>query len=338
MPSPRLLLLDEPAAGLNHTEVDELKEIILRVRTDVEVTILLVEHHMGFVMGISDQVCVLNFGQKIAEGPPAVVRRRPGRHRRLPRPAGGLRRRGVTGERLLRVERIDVAYGRLPALRGVSFEIAAGETVALLGSNGAGKSTVLKAVSGLLRPTAGSIQFAGEEIAGCRPSALVRRGLVHAAERRPLFGDFNVEENLRVGAYSPRGDGCRRPSTRRTPISPSSGSGGGSGPRRCQGGEQQMLVIARALMTKPRLLLLDEPSLGLGPLVVQLIYQQVGRISRERGLAVLLAEPNVDLALTVAAHGYVLETGSVVTSGTAEALRANDEVRQSYLGERVGAR
>jgi len=104
------------------------------------------------------------------------------------------------------------------------------------------------------------------------------------------------------------------------------------------GGEQQMLVIARALMTKPRLLLLDEPSLGLGPLVVQLIYQQVGRISRERGLAVLLAEPNVDLALAVAAHGYVLETGSVVTSGTAEALRANDEVRQSYLGERVGAR
>ena len=244
----------------------------------------------------------------------------------------------MTAERLLRVERIDVAYGRLPALRGVSFEVAAGETVALLGSNGAGKSTVLKAVSGLLTPTAGSIQFAGEEIAGSRPSALVRRGLVHAAERRPLFGDFNVEENLRVGAYSLEAGRVPQALDEAYEYFPILGQRRRQRAATLSGGEQQMLVIARALMTKPRLLLLDEPALGLAPLVVQLIYQQVGRISRERGLAVLLAEPNVDLALAVAAHGYVLETGSVVTSGTAEALRANDEVRQSYLGERAGPR
>jgi branched-chain amino acid transport system ATP-binding protein len=243
----------------------------------------------------------------------------------------------MTTTTLLQVERIDVAYGRLTALRDVSLDVAAGEIVALLGSNGAGKSTLLKTVSGLLAPTAGSIRFGGEEIAGRRPSALVRRGLVHAAERRPIFGDFTLEENLEVGAWSlPRGR-----------VGPALEEAYVSFPilreRRRQraatlsGGEQQMLVIARALMTRPRLLLLDEPSLGLAPMIVRFIYEQVGRISREQGLAVLVAEPNVDLALGAAAHGYVLETGSVVTSGTAAVLRADDEVRQSYLGERVGA-
>ena len=239
---------------------------------------------------------------------------------------------------LLCVERIDVAYGRLPALRGVSVEVGAGQIVALLGSNGAGKSTLLKAISGLLTPTAGSIRFAGGEIVGRRPSMLVRRGLVHAAERRPLFGDFTVEENLEVGAWSlPRNrvQVAREEAYGNFPI---------LGERRRQraatlsGGEQQMLVIARALMTRPRLLLLDEPSLGLAPLIVQFIYGQVARVSREHGLAVLVAEPNVDMALGVAAHGYVLETGSVVTSGSATTLRANDAVRQSYLGERADAR
>jgi branched-chain amino acid transport system ATP-binding protein len=239
---------------------------------------------------------------------------------------------------LLSVDRIDVAYGRLPALRGVSVEVGTGEIVALLGSNGAGKSTLLKAVSGLLTPTAGSIRFAGGEIVGHRPSMLVRQGLVHAAERRPLFGDFTVEENLEVGAWSlsrNRVQAALEAAYRDFPI---------LGERRRQraatlsGGEQQMLVIARALMTRPRLLLLDEPSLGLAPLIVQFIYEQVARVSREHGLAVLVAEPNVDMALGVAAQGYVLETGSVVTSGTAAALRANGEVRQSYLGERVDAR
>jgi branched-chain amino acid transport system ATP-binding protein len=244
----------------------------------------------------------------------------------------------MTAAALLRVERIDVAYGRLTALRGVSLDVAAGQIVALLGSNGAGKSTLLKAVSGLVAPTAGSIRFGGEEIAGRRPSALVRRGLVHAAERRPLFGDFTLEENLEVGAWSlPRG-------RVREALEEAYASFPILRERRRQraatlsGGEQQMLVIARALMTRPRLLLLDEPSLGLAPMIVQAIYEQVARISRERGLAVLVAEPNVDLALGAAAHGYVLETGSVVASGPAAVLRADDEVRQSYLGERVGAR
>jgi branched-chain amino acid transport system ATP-binding protein len=243
----------------------------------------------------------------------------------------------MTTAALLQVERIDVAYGRLTALRDVSLDVAAGEIVALLGSNGAGKSTLLKTVSGLLAPTAGSIRFGGEEIAGHRPSALVRRGLVHAAERRPIFGDFTLEENLEVGAWSlPRGRVglALEEAYASFPILRE---------RRRQraatlsGGEQQMLVIARALMTRPRLLLLDEPSLGLAPMIVRFIYEQVGRISREQGLAVLVAEPNVDLALGAAAHGYVLETGSVVTSGTAAVLRADDEVRQSYLGERARA-
>jgi branched-chain amino acid transport system ATP-binding protein len=239
---------------------------------------------------------------------------------------------------LLRVDRIDVAYGRLPALRGVSVEVGTGEIVALLGSNGAGKSTLLKAVSGLLTPTAGSIRFAGGEIVGRRPSRLVRQGLVHAAERRPLFGDFTVEENLEVGAWSLSRNRVQAALDEAYSGFPILGERRRQRAATLSGGEQQMLVIARALMTRPRLLLLDEPSLGLAPLIVQFIYEQVARVSRELGLAVLIAEPNVDMALGVAAHGYVLETGSVVTSGTAAALRANGEVRQSYLGERVDAR
>ncbi len=241
-------------------------------------------------------------------------------------------------EPLLAVRGLDVAYGRLPALRGIDLDVAVGSITALLGSNGAGKSTLLRAISGLLVPSAGSMTFDGVDIAGRQPSWLVRRGLVHAAERRPLFGDFTVEENLRIGAISlPRGavapalDGAYE----QFPI---------LGQRRRQraatlsGGEQQMLVIARALMTSPKLLLLDEPSLGLAPLVVRDIYARVARISRHRGLAVLVAEPNVDVALGIADHGCVLETGTLVMAGTAAELRANDEVRQSYLGERVGTR
>jgi branched-chain amino acid transport system ATP-binding protein len=243
----------------------------------------------------------------------------------------------MTAAALLHVERIDVAYGRLTALRGVSLDVAAGEIVALLGSNGAGKSTLLKTLSGLLAPTAGSIRFSGEEIAGRRPSALVRRGLVHAAERRPLFGDFTLEENLEVGAWSLPRERVRLALEEAYASFPILRERRRQRAATLSGGEQQMLVIARALMTRPRLLLLDEPSLGLAPMIVQFIYEQVARISREQGLAVLVAEPNVDLALGAAAHGYVLETGSIVTSGPAAVLRANDEVRQSYLGERVGA-
>jgi branched-chain amino acid transport system ATP-binding protein len=239
---------------------------------------------------------------------------------------------------LLSVDQIDVAYGRLPALRAVSIDVDAGAVVALLGSNGAGKSTLLKAISGLLMPTAGSIRFVGGEIVGRRPSLLVRRGLVHAAERRPLFGDFSVEENLQVGAWSLPRHGVRAALDAAYRTFPILGERRRQRAATLSGGEQQMLVIARALMTQPRLLLLDEPSLGLAPLIVQFIYKQVARISQERGLAVLLAEPNVELALGVATHGYVLETGSVVTSGTAAALRASGEVRRSYLGERGEAR
>jgi branched-chain amino acid transport system ATP-binding protein len=236
---------------------------------------------------------------------------------------------------LLSVRGLDVSYGRLPALRGIDLDVRAGSIVALLGSNGAGKSTLLRAVSGLLVPTRGAIEFDGQSIGGRQPSWLVRRGLVHAAERRPLFGDFTVEENLRVGAHSlprPRVTQALEDAYRQFPILRE---------RRWQraatlsGGEQQMLVIARALMARPKLLLLDEPSLGLAPLVVRDIYAGVSRIAAERGLAVLVAEPNVDVALGIADHGCVLETGTLVMAGTAAELRASDDVRRSYLGEGV---
>lgn len=233
----------------------------------------------------------------------------------------------------LRFENVHAAYGAVKALHGVSIEIPEGGVVTLLGANGAGKTTTLRTASGQLAPTDGRIWYRGEDISRKRPGQLVRRGIVHVPEGRQIIGDLTVEENLRVGGYT-----CKNGSEVKAGLESAYDLFPRLLERRKQragalsGGEQQMLAIGRGLMANPKVLLLDEPSLGLAPLVVQDIFRTLGTINRERGVTILLVEQNASVALRLASHAYVLETGRIVLHGPAKELRENDDVRKSYLG------
>jgi branched-chain amino acid transport system ATP-binding protein len=234
---------------------------------------------------------------------------------------------------LLEVEDIDVRYGAIRAIKGISFTVEEGEIVALLGANGAGKTTTQKTISGMLRPTAGSITFAGDRIDGIPAHRLIGLGICHVPEGRHVFPRMTVAENLEMGAFR-----FRRPDQEvfervlelfprlKERIRQQAGT--------LSGGEQQMLAIGRALMGKPRLLLLDEPSMGLAPLIVRQIFEIVREIN-DSGVTVLLVEQNAAQALALANRGYVLETGEIVLSGTGQELLADDRVRAAYLGEEV---
>ena len=233
---------------------------------------------------------------------------------------------------MLQLESLDVRYGGVQALRGVSLTVAPGEIVALLGTNGAGKTTALRAISGLVTPAGGRITWEGRRIDGLPPEAVVQAGVAHVPEGRQIFPELTVEENLLIGSF-PR----RRRSGVRAEIAALYERFPPLGARRRQpganlsGGEQQMLAIARALLAAPRLLLLDEPSMGLAPKLVEQVFAVVRSLNRE-GVTVLLVEQNARMALSVAHRAYVLETGSIVLSGEAAALRQNSEVQRRYLG------
>ncbi len=233
---------------------------------------------------------------------------------------------------LLSAAGIDVFYGDVQALWDVSFDVGEGEAVTLIGSNGAGKSTLLKAVSGLLVPARGRIVFDGRDVAGEPTYRLVERGLVLIPEARQLWPAMTVRENLEMGAYGK----AARPSRAKTldrvlAMFPILEKRAGQNAGTLSGGEQQMCAIGRALMSDPKLLLLDEPSAGLAPVVVQQVFELVKRI-RAGGLTVLIVEQNAVVALDTAARAYVLEVGRVVVTGTSEDLRRNESVRRSYLG------
>jgi branched-chain amino acid transport system ATP-binding protein len=233
---------------------------------------------------------------------------------------------------LLDVENIDAQYGRIRALDGVSLHVHEGEIVTLIGANGAGKTTTLRAISGLIRPTRGAIRFAGEDLLKCTPDAIVRRGVGHSPEGRRVFARMTVRENLDLGAYAR----TSRPEIEadfervleifprlRERLQQKAGT--------LSGGEQQMLAIARALMSRPRLLMLDEPSLGLSPILVQTIFGVIRGINTS-GTTILLIEQNARQALSIANRGYVLEVGKIVYSDTATNLMASEAVRAAYLG------
>ena len=227
---------------------------------------------------------------------------------------------------------VETFYGRIQALRGLSLEVGESEIVALIGANGAGKTTTLRAISGLIKPVRGTITLHGESIVGMVPDAIVRKGVVHAPEGRRIFPRLTVYENLRLGAYA-RTDGDIGPDQEYVlglfpRLKERLKQKGGT----LSGGEQQMLAIARALMARPKVLLLDEPSLGLSPILVDTIFSVIADVNK-RGVPILLIEQNARKALQIASRGYVMETGAIVKSGPAQALLADDDVRKAYLGE-----
>jgi branched-chain amino acid transport system ATP-binding protein len=233
---------------------------------------------------------------------------------------------------VLEVQGLEALYGAIQVLWGVSLRIEEGEIIALLGGNGAGKSTTIKTISGIVRAAAGEIRFLGERIDRLPPHQIVEAGLVHMPEGRQIWGDLSVRDNLELGAYSARA----RPERARSlawihSLFPVLAERARMPARSLSGGQQQMLAIARGLMSRPRLFMLDEPSLGLAPQVVDEVFENLIRINEE-GISVLLVEQNVEFALRIADRAYVMENGRIVREGAADALRASDEIRATYLG------
>ena len=234
---------------------------------------------------------------------------------------------------LLEVRNVDAAYGPIRALDGVSLDVDEGELVAIIGANGAGKTTLLMAISGIVPARAGEIRFAGRSLRGLPPHAIVRLGIGHAPEGRRIFQRLTVRENLELGGFTQADRGLlRRDIEEACGLFPVLGDRLGQLGGTLSGGEQQMLAIARALVGRPRLLLLDEPSLGLAPLVVAKVFEVIAALSA-RGIGVVLVEQNARAALRLAARGYVLETGRVTLTGTGAELASDRRVRDAYLGE-----
>jgi branched-chain amino acid transport system ATP-binding protein len=234
---------------------------------------------------------------------------------------------------MLEIKNLVVSYGAISALHGISLSVPGGKIVTLIGSNGAGKTTTLKAISGLLKPKSGEIFYDGKNISGRPPHEIVKLGLSHVPEGRMIFANLTVRENLQMGAFLIRDKKIiskelefvfatfPRLKERESQIAGT-----------LSGGEQQMLAIGRALMSQPKFLMLDEPSLGLAPLLVKTIFEKIVEINRERGLTILLVEQNANRALEISSFGYVLETGKITLSDNSAALRQNPQVRSAYLG------
>jgi len=233
---------------------------------------------------------------------------------------------------LLEVQDIHTFYGNIEALKGVSLDVEEGEVVTMLGSNGAGKSTTLRSISGLTPPRSGSIRFAGREIGETPPQDIVQLGISQSPEGRRCFPRMSVQENLELGAFLRRDDGAIKSDLERVyTLFPRLQERDKQKAGTLSGGEQQMLAIGRALMAAPKLLLLDEPSMGLAPILVERIYETIAEINKQ-GTTILLVEQNANYALDVSSRGYVLETGSVALADRSDALRENPEVQKAYLG------
>ena len=232
---------------------------------------------------------------------------------------------------ILKVEDINVYYGSIHAIKGISFEVDEGEVVTLIGANGAGKSTTLNTISGLLRSKTGSIEFMGESLAKVPCHKVVERGLALVPEGRRIFLQMTVQENLEMGAFTQKGDTVQEDLEKVYTLFPRLKERIKQMAGTLSGGEQQMLAMGRALMSRPKLLMLDEPSMGLAPILVEQIFDIIKRL-HQAGTTILLVEQNAQMALSVADRGYVLETGKVVSTGTGAALLQDESVKKAYLG------
>ncbi len=355
MSEPRLLLLDEPASGLSESEMDALGERI-RGLTD-RMSVLLVEHHMDLVMSVCDRIVVLNFGVVIAEGPPAAIRadpevataylgdevrdkvRDPEPVERLEDVEGLEGLEGVEGfegsgaRTVLEVRDLSVSYGAVQALRSVSFDAAPGSVTAVLGANGAGKTTLLRTISGLVKPQGGGVRFDGAALLGRNVETIARLGVSHVPEGRGVIEELTVEENLRLATLW-----CLRRGERQAAIAetlelfPRLRGFRKRHASTLSGGERQMLVLGRALISRPRLLLLDEPSLGLAPMVTAQLMALLREQTEGKDITVVLVEQNARSALSVSKHAVILNLGQVVVSDAAVNVAADDALRHHYLG------
>ena len=235
------------------------------------------------------------------------------------------------GEPVLTLDRVHAAYGPVQVLHGISLEVAEGEVVVVLGANGAGKTTTIRSICGMVT-TKGSVKLSGKEIVGRRTADVARLGVAHVPQGRGTFPDLSVEDNMRLGAFTRKDKDVAADIERWYEVFPVLGERRSAAAGNLSGGEQQMLALGRALMGRPKLLLLDEPSLGLAPLVVQGLFQRLGTIKADGGTTMLIVEQNANLALALADRAYVLEAGTIALSGTAADLQQDDAVRRAYLG------
>ncbi|TDT18525.1 amino acid/amide ABC transporter ATP-binding protein 2 (HAAT family) [Ilumatobacter fluminis] len=234
-------------------------------------------------------------------------------------------------ERMLDVSNLTAGYGPVSVLRGIDFHVNEGEVVVILGANGAGKTTTLRALSGMI-DTAGSVKFEGEELVGQPPPNIVRKGIAHIPQGRGTFPELSVEDNLHVGAYIRNDNEIDADIEKWYEVYPVLKNRRNQTAGSLSGGEQQMLAVARALMSRPRMVLLDEPSLGLAPFLVQDLFQRFGELNRDTGTTLLVVEQNAQLALGIAHRGYVLEAGQIAIQGSADDLMHDDAIRRAYLG------
>jgi len=335
---PKLLILDEPAAGLAHPDVVNLIEIVRKINKQ-GITTILIEHHMSVVNEVCDFVTVLDEGKIIAQGSPDEVKRDP----RVIAAYLGDSKETTTSSRklsdnvLLRVENLHAGYGASEVLSGTSFEVRAGSVVALIGANGAGKTTTMRVLSGMLKPGKGKVLLDGREVQQLQASQIARLGLAHSPEGRKIFAPLSVEDNLLLGAYTrlPKLFGfagkAKADLEKVYALFPRLLERRDQQAGTLSGGEQQMLAIGRALMANPKIILLDEPSMGLAPVIVQEVFATISKL-KAAGVTMLLVEQFAKSALEVADYAYVLEHGRVAIEGTPEELGKNERVLAAYLG------
>jgi branched-chain amino acid transport system ATP-binding protein len=344
---PRLLLLDEIGAGLIESELPELIELIRSLRGEVE-SILVIEHVVEVIQACCDRVAVLDWGRKLVEGTPQEVLRDPevvavylgtsATRERLETSRAAEAAPAAAGPEagaLLRLERVAVRYGAVRALQDVSLEVRRGEIVTLLGANGAGKTTTARAISGTVRLSAGTVRYDGERIDGWRPDQVAGRGIAHCMEGRRIFADLSVEENLELGGRAAGRSERRARLDGVYELFPQLAERRRLSGGLLSGGQQQMLAIGRVLMAAPELVIFDEISLGLAPVVVDRLYQALAAINR-RGVAMLVIEQNVERGLALADRAYVLERGRVALSGEPRAIRDDPRLLALYVGEARG--
>ncbi|HWV54203.1 branched-chain amino acid ABC transporter ATP-binding protein/permease [Pseudorhodoplanes sp.] len=337
---PDVLLLDEPAAGLMRADKDQLSKLLRRI-ADLGISVILVEHDMTLVMGISDHIVVLDAGTVIAQGTPAEVRHN-SRVLKAYLGGGDMRERPrkeafePSADAILSTVKLTAGYGAAPVVEDVTFDVRPGEMVAMLGANGAGKSTIMRALSGLLRPVRGNIVLDNKPVTTLEAYRIAHSGLALVPEGRQVFGELDVRDNLVLGAFSRKDVDIDKEIEALLDRFPRLRERLSSRAGLLSGGEQQMLAIARGLMANPRVLLLDEPSLGLAPAMINELFDILAEL-RDEGVTILLVDQMAALALTVADRGYVLESGRVVHADNAASLASDPALEAAYLGRAEAA-